>query len=323
MGNKIIVHVVCFLMGIALSANVAFAETYPSRTVYFVAAESGGATDIVARLIAMHLTEQWGEPVVVENRDPTVGGQYVSQRPPDGYTVLFAGTTSWIVPLFRPMPFNPAKDVAPVTMVSDSPLLLVAQSSFPAKSLAEVIAMAKAKPGQLNYGIAGAGSAGDIAAQLLNSMAGISVERIPFRGAAQSLNALLGGEVQLTFATAPSVQAFIKSGMLKVLAVTSAQQSPALPGVPTVASAGFPGYQVGSQIGVFVPTNTPQPILGKLNQDIVRVLAMPDVKSRLEKLGDQVVGNSPKELAANMKAEVDLVTKLVKKTGSPAQQNSH
>jgi tripartite-type tricarboxylate transporter receptor subunit TctC len=308
-------RVFCFLVSFALSANAAFAQTYPSRTVYFVAAESGGSTDIVARLIGMHLSQLWGQPVVIENRDPTIGGQYVSQRAPDGYTVLVAGTASWILPLFQPMPFNPAKDVAPVTMVSDSPLLLVALSSFPAKSLGDVIKMAKAKPGQLNYGIAGTGSAGDVAAQLLNSMAGINIVRIPFRGAAQSLNGLLGGEVQLTFATAPSVQAFIKSGRLKVLAVTSAQPSPIAPGAPSVASVGFPAYRVGSQIGVFVPANTPEPIIRKLNQDIARVLAMPEVKAQLVSLGDQVAGGSPKELAAAMKAEVDLVTKLIKSNG--------
>jgi tripartite-type tricarboxylate transporter receptor subunit TctC len=313
--NKIMVRVLCLLMGFLLGANVVSAQTYPARTVYFVAAETGGSTDIVARLIGTRLSQLWDKPVVVENRDPTVGGQYVSQRPPDGYTVLVAGTASWILPLFQPMPFNPAKDVAPVTMVSDSPLLLVALSSFPAKSLADVIKMAKAKSGELNYGIAGTGSAGDVAAQLLNSMAGINIVRIPFRGAAQSLNGLLGGEVQLTFATAPSVQAFIKSGRLKVLAVTSAQPSPIAPGAATIASAGFPAYRVGSQIGVFVPANTPESIVRKLNQDIVRVLAMSDIKTQLTSLGNQVAGGSPKELAAAMKAEVDLVTKLIKNKG--------
>jgi len=305
---------ICFF-GLVLHANVASGQVYPSRTVRFFSSEVGGATDTIARLIASRLSDHWGRPVIVENRNVTIGGQMVAHSSPDGYTVLITGSTLWISPLFERMPFDPLKDFAPVTMVSNEPVLILVKPTLPVRSVRDLIAMAKTKPGQLNYGTASTGSAGYLAAEFMKSMARIDMVRIQYKGAAESLDALLGGEVQLSFASAPSAMPLVKSGALKPLAVTSVQPSEVAPGVPTMASAGFVGFEVGSQIGMFVAAKTPATIVHQLNRDVVRVLAMPDVKGKLLNLGTEIVADSPEQFAAVMNSQTIRVRKLVKDEG--------
>jgi tripartite-type tricarboxylate transporter receptor subunit TctC len=305
---------ICFF-GLVFHANIASGQVYPSRTVRFFSSEVGGATDTIARLIASRLSDQWGRPVIVENRNVTIGGQMVAHSSPDGYTVLITGSTLWISPLFERMPFDPLKDFAPVTMVSNEPVLILVKPTLPVRSVRDLIAMAKTKPGQLNYGTASTGSAGYLAAEFMKSMARIDMVRIQYKGAAESLDALLGGEVQLSFASAPSAMPLVKSGALKALAVTSVQPSEVAPGVPTMASAGFVGYEVGSQIGMFVAAKTPTTIVHQLNRDVVRVLAMPDVKEKLLNLGTEIVADSPEQFAAVMNSQTIRVRKLVKNEG--------
>jgi len=303
------------LLGLMLDVHTGFAQAYPSRPLRFVSSDIGGASDTAARLLAAHLSESWGQAVVVENRNLTLGGQIVAQSSPDGYSALFSGSTFWTEPLFQKMPFDPAKDFAPVTMVSSSPALILVQPAFPAANVTELIALAKSKPGQLNFGTASTGSSGHLAAELLKSMAGINIVRIQYKGASQSLTALMGGEVQMSFASAPSGMPYVKTGRLRALAVTSARPSAVAPGIPTVASAGLPGYEVASSVGMFVVAKTSRNIITQLNRDVVRVLVRPDVKEKILSLGSDVVANSPEQFGSAMKSEVARIGKLVKEAG--------
>jgi tripartite-type tricarboxylate transporter receptor subunit TctC len=272
-------------------ARVAAAQPYPVRPIRLVTAEAGGGNDVQARLIAQGLSMRMGQRVVVDNRPSgVIPGEIVSKAAPDGYTVLLYNNTFWIGTLMQKTPYDVTKDFSAVVWVSSTPNVLVVNSAVPVKSVAELIALAKANPGDLKY-----------------------------KGAAQGLNDLIGGRVQLMFPTSVSVMAFLRSGQVRALAVTSAEPSTLTPGLPTMAAAGLPGYESIAIYGVFAPAATPQPVVQKLNTEIVRVLSAPDLKDRFFNIGMEPVGRSPDQLAATIRSDMSRMAKVIKDAGIRAE----
>ena len=300
--------------------GAAASPTYPTKPVRIVGSEPGGGGDFVSRLVAPGLTAALGQPIVIENR-PTgvIQGEIVARAAPDGYTLLVNSGSMWIGQLLaaNKVPYDALKDFAPITLAVATPSVLVVHPSLPVASVKDVVALAKARPGALNYSSGSTGSStGYLAAELFKSMARVNIVHIPYKGSGPALNALVAGEVQVAFATAGTVAAHIKSGRLKSLAVTSAQPSALFPNLPTVASAGFPGYESATIYGMFAPANTPVAIINRLNQEIVRILLNnSDVKTRLLNASIEAVGSTPEELGAAVKSEMARLGKIIRDTG--------
>jgi len=314
--------VMMFSVGLlAAGAGVASGQDYPNKPVRMVTAAPGAAGDFVARLVALGLTESWGQQVIVENRGGSgvIPIEIVAKALPDGYTLLVFGTTLWLLPLIQKVSYNPIGDFSPITLAAVTPLLLVVHPSLPVKSIKELIAWAKAKPGELNYASGISGSATHLPAELFKAMAGVNIVRVAYKGGAPAISALIGGEVQVMFATASGAGPHVNSGRLRALAVTSAQPSALFPGLPTVAASGLPGYDAASIMCIFAPAKTPAALVGRLNRDIVRVLNKADVKERFIKAGSEVVASSPKELAAAMKSDMATMGKVIRDAGIRAQ----
>ena len=300
----------CFLI---LAANAALGQDYPTRPIRISTVQLGGGTDPTARLIASGISGPLGQSVIVENRPTILAIENGMKAAPDGYTVLVVGSTLWTQTLLQLKPaWDPINDFAAVTMASSAPVVIVAHPSLPVKSLKELIALAKARPGELNYSMSTIGVNSHLGGELLKTLAGIKIVGIPFKG---SVTGLLGGEVHIGFEGTPAVMHYIKSGRLKALAVASAQPSALLPAVPTAAAAGLPGFQSGSAQGVWVPPKTPAPIIRRLNQEIVRFLNVPDTRQKILDSGAEPVGNSPEEFAAFIKADLVMWSKVVKDAG--------
>lgn len=256
------------------------AQEYPYKPIRIISSEPGGAGDFSSRIIAPALSVALGQPVIVNNRAGVSQAEIVSNGLPDGYTVLIDGNSFWIGPLVRKAPYDPVRDFAPVTSLSSSPNILVVHPSVAANTVKDLIALAKAKPGVLNYGSSSAGTAAHLSAELLKSMANVNIVRVAYKGGGPALTALLGGEVQLVFATATSVTQHIKSGRVRALAVTTAQPSALVPGLPTIAASGFPGYESTFMQGVWVPIRTPASVVTRLNKEFVLVLRSTEVKEK-------------------------------------------
>lgn len=296
--------------------SVVSAQNYPAKAIRVVAAEPGGGTDFVARPIAQGLAGPLGQPVIVENRPTSVIAETVARSPADGYTLLVAGTILWLSPFLRDnLSYDPVRDFAPISLTNRSPNILVVHPSLPATNVKELIALARRKPGALNYGTAGAGTSPHLAGELLQSMAGIKLMHIPYKGAGPALIALIRGDMQLAFPNAGSASPHLKSGRLKALAVTSAQPSVLLPGLPTVASSGLAGYESVSIFGLFAPAATPRAIVSRLNEEVVRIFNGTDLKERFLNAGSEVVASSPEQLAAAIKLEMTVLGKLIKDAG--------
>ncbi len=298
-----------------LGAGMVFGQNYPNKPIRIVASAAGGSGDFAARLIAQGLTGALGQQVVVDNRGGIIPGEIVSKAPPDGYTLLIDAASFWIGPLLQETPYDPVKDFAPVTLTDSAPNVLVVNPSLPVKSVKELIALAKARPGELNYGSSSTGSTPHLAAELFNNMAGVKIVRVPFKGSGPAVISLLGGQVQLMFATAGSVAPHVKSGRLRALAVASPQPSALAPGLPTIAASGVPGYEAVAFEGMFAPAKTPVAIIDRLNQEIVRVLNRAEVKERFFNAGVETVGSTPEEFAAAIKSNVAKWGKLIKDAG--------
>ena len=292
------------------------AQEFPTRPVRIVTSAVGGTTDLVARLIAQGLTASLGQQVIVDNR-PTgiIPGEIVVKAPPDGYTLLFSGSSLWMMPLLQKVPFDPVKDLAPVTLASSTPNIVVVNPAVSATTIKDLIALAKAKPGALNYGSGATGASSHLGAELFKYMAGVNIVRIPYKGQGPAVLGLLGGEVQMSFATSASVAAHIKSGKLRALAIGTAKPSALAPGLPTVAESGLPGYQSASNAGMFVPVRTPARLITLLNREIVQALNKQEVKDLLFRDGTEVAGSSPQEFAASIKAEMASLGKVIKAAG--------
>jgi len=304
-------------MLLALGTVIASGQEYPTKPVRIVTAAAGSGNDFTARLIAPELSSRLGQQVLVDNRGGgVIAIDIVAKAPRDGYTLLFYGSPLWVLPLLRAnLPYDPVKDFSAITLATEAPNVLVVHPSVPARSTKELIALAKARPGQLNYGSGSTGSTSHLAAELFKAMAGVNLVRIPYKGAASALVALLSGEFDLIFPSASSAVPYVKSGRLRALAVTSLQPSALAPGLPTVTSAGLPGYKSSSILGIFAPAGTPKSIISLLNREFVRALNNPEVKRRLFVSGVEAVGSSSEELATTMKSEMIKWGRLIQDRG--------
>jgi tripartite-type tricarboxylate transporter receptor subunit TctC len=309
------------LLVLALGIGGAHGETFPSRPVRLIVPFSaGGAVDVPARLIAQKLGEVWGQGVVVENRPgagSTIGADLVAKSPPDGYTLLLTSNTHVIsANLYRKLAYDAIADFEPVIEVGSAPNVLVVHPSFPARTVGELIAQARAKPGAIDYGSSGNGSSQHLFCALFASMAGIRMNHVPYKGSGQATTDLLAGRVPVSCPGVNNVLPYVKSGKLRALAVTSARRSAQLPEVPTLAEAGVAGYDATLWIGVLAPKGTPGPVLGKLRADIARVLALEAVKQGLAAAGTEVHARSGSDLAALMREENLRWGKLIAESGA-------
>jgi len=301
------------------------ADAYPAKPVRFVVAfPPGGGTDIIARAIAQKLAERIAQQVVVDNR-PGAGGNIgtdiVAKSAPDGYTMLMgsAGPLAINASLFGKMPFDPIKDLAPVTLAASTPNVLVVHPSLRAATVKELIALAKARPGEINFASSGHGTPAHLAGELFNSMVGVKMVHVPYKGAAPALADLLGGQVQLMFSTMPPALPHVKDGKLRALAVTSAKRSPAAPDLPTLDEIALPGFEANTWHGVVVPAGTPATIVARLNREIVAILHLPDVVERFSSQGAEALGSTPEEFAAYIRSETLKWAKVVRDSGAKAE----
>ena len=308
----------------AMAGVVHAADTYPSRPIRMIVAyPPGGGTDQVGRVLADQLTVTLGQNVVVDNRGGAtgnIGTELAARAVPDGYTLLMGNVApnAVNVSLFKKLGFDPVKDFAPVSLVAVTPNILVAHPSMPVKTIKELIAYAKAKPGTLNFPSAGVGSSSHLAGEMLKSLAGISMVHIPFKGGGPALVAVIAGEVQIMFATMPAAMPHVKSGKVKPVAVTTAKRSQAMPELPTIAESGVKGYEASTWYGLLAPAQTPPAIVTRLHADTVKILAGP-TRQRLEAQGFEPEGGTPAEFAAYIKTEIVKWAKVIKDAGIPAE----
>ena len=294
-------------LGISLVA--AAQDTFPSRTVYIIVPfPAGGPADLLPRMLGEKLSQKWGQSVVVENKpgaSGNIGMAFVAQAPADGYTLGLAPTGNLTVnpTLFKHLTFDTARDFQPVTLLANVPNVLVVNPSVPAKTFQEFIAYAKANPGKLNFASPGAGSGAHLAGELLNLDAGIRMVHVPYKGIAPAVNDLLGGQVQLMFSGVSAIVQQVKTGKLRALAVAGPHRLAALPGVPTIAESGFPGFDVTSWYGIVAKTGTPPDVVQKIHDDLVWALNQPDVEKKLEGFGLEPVGDTPQQFQAVIDSE--------------------
>ena len=308
-----------FTIAAALLAfnSAAQTERYPLKPLRIVTAEVGGGNDYSSRVIAAGLTSALGQQVVVENRGgtPVNSVDSVMRAAPDGYTLLLNGSNMWMLQYMRDnVPYDMLRDLAPVTLATSSPCILVVHPSLPVKSVKELIALARARPNELNYAAAPGGLI-HIAAELFKSIAGVKMVHVAYKGGGPSLNALFAGEVQLMFPTAGTVAAHLQSKRLRALAVTSAQPSKLFPQLPTIAATGLPGYESVGRFAVFAPLKTPEALVARINQEIVRVLAREEAVTRLNAAGIEPVGSTPVQLTVVIKSEMATLGKVIRNAG--------
>jgi tripartite-type tricarboxylate transporter receptor subunit TctC len=301
------------LSGVAVAADT---QQYPNRPIRFVTAAVGGGIDFTARLLSQGLSERLNQQVVVENRGGTnVAPQTVAKGTPDGYTLLVHNNTVWIAPLLDNVPYDHWTELTPITLTARSPNILVVHTSLGVNSVKELIAKAKAAPGEINYASGPIGASNHVAAEIFKAMAGVNLVRIGYKGGGPALNDVVAGQVKVMFATTGSVTGHVKSGRLKALGVTSAEPSALVPGMPTVASLGVPGYSAEAIYGMWAPAKTPAPILARIQQETVRVLNTPEVKERFLQSGVETVGSTPEQFATAIKAESTRLAAIFKSVG--------
>ena len=313
---KITLMLLCFWLQLGIVH-----AAYPDKPIRLVVAfPPGGGTDIIARIIAPELSKKLGQSIVIENRggaSGNIGTEAVVTAAPNGYTLLMGNVApnAINVSMFKKLPFNPEKDLAPISLVAITPNILVANLSLPVKSVADLLALAKASPGKINYPSAGNGSSSHLAGVLFDSMGGVSMTHIPYKGGGLAMNDLLGGQVDIFFATMPAAMPFVKSGKLRPLAVTSERQSLAMPGLPTISESGLQGYSATTWYGLYAPKDTPPDIINRIHQTLVEVLKNPELKEQLIQRGFEPVGNSPKEFASFISSEIIKWGKVIRIAG--------
>ena len=300
-----------------LGPGAVFGQGYPIKPLRFLTTGVGGSTDLAARTVAQGLVDSVGWNVVVDNRGSTiVSAEVVARAATDGYTLLVSTDGLWRGPLFQKMSFDPVKDFAPITLVSRSPNILVVHPSLPVKSVKALIALAKARPGELNYGAGATGASTHLASELFNLMAGVKIVHVPYKSSGPAATAIVSGELQVMFGTTGTVAIHVKSGRLRALGISTAQPSVLAPGLPTIAAAGnLPGYESASTAGVFAPTGTSQAIIKRLHEEISRVLLRPEVKERFFNQSVEIVGGSPEEVAAFIRSDVATTARIIKEAG--------
>lgn len=295
-------------------AGIAFGQNYPTRPLRIVTGAPASSAEFAARMVGQGITASLGQPVVIDPRPAggaTVFGEIVARAQPDGYTLMIIGSTLWLGPLFRKAPYEAQRDFSPISVLADSPNILVVHPSLPLNSVKDLIDFAKTKTGVLNYSTSGIGASPHLAAELFKAMAGVHITHIPFKGASASIIGVMGGEVHLSFASAASVSAHIQSGKLKAIAVTSAKPSALFPDLPVVGAT-VPGYESGGATGFFAPANTPAAIIARLNREVTGFLTRPEVKEKFLAIGLEVVASKPQQLAATLKSDVIKWGKVIK-----------
>jgi len=298
-------------------AGPVFAQSaYPNRPIHLISPFSpGGGSDIVARLISQKLAESWGQQVIVDNRpggNTIIGTDALAKSPPDGYTIMMAGSGHVLVPLLMKVPYDPIKDFAPVATIASGELILVLNLAVPANNLRELIALAKSKPGQLNYATYGSGSASHLGMELFSSIAGIKMQHIPYKSGPPAIADLIGGQVHMYLSVIPSVLPHIKAGRLKAIAVSGETRSSAVPQVPTFTESGVPGVEAKYWHSILAPAGTPKAIIDKMSTEIARILALPDFKEKLQSQGLDPFVSTPDQFAALLNAAKSRYAKIIK-----------
>jgi len=301
--------------GVVLHA-ASHAQAYPVKPVrWIVATPPGGGADILSRALGQKLTERWGQPVVVENRGGAggiIGMEAAARAAPDGYTVLM-GTTNFTVnaAIRDKLPYDTLKDFTPITLVANQPFLFLIHPSLPARTLREFIALAKARPGQINYASTGTGGGQHMSMELLKTMTGIDLVHVPYKGSAPGTTDLISGQVQATLASVLTAGEYVKTGRVRALAVTTARRSQLFPDLPTIAEAGVPGFEFTAWFGVLAPAGVPSAIAGILHDDLVKVLTLPEVRQQIAAQGADIVGSSQAEFAQRIRSEIPKWKKLI------------
>ena len=310
-------------LGLSAGGRVAAQAGYPERPIRIVVPVApGGGTDFVARLLAEKLAPALGQPVLVDNRpggSGNVGVRQVVESPPDGYTLVMPITSLPISPSLQKLPFNPVKDLAPITLAGTLPLVLVVHPSLPATTVREVIALAKARPRTLNFANSGVGTTAHLAGELFNRMAGVEMVSVNYKGGGPAVTDLLGGHVQLYFSTIPSVIQHVKSGKLRAIAVTGRQRSSEMPEVPTVIESGLRDFEVTSWFGLFAPAGTPRAVIERLNRESVAALAQADVRQKMAGHGVDAASSTPEALGQLLASEIERWGKVIREAGIKAE----
>jgi tripartite-type tricarboxylate transporter receptor subunit TctC len=313
------VTTVCLSAAFTCALGNAVAQQYPSKAIRFVVPYvPGGGTDTVARLTGQKLSEALGQAVVIDNRPGAggvIGGEIVAKSPPDGYTIMLASSSPITVAphIQKRMPYDPLKDFTPVTLIAIVPALLAVHPALPVKSVKDLIALAKVKPGALTFSSSGNGGTGHVSGEMFKMLAGVDMLHVPYKGTAPATTAVVSGEVSLTFGNMISLLPQVKMGKLRALAVTTAKRSPVLPNIPTVAET-LPGYLSGPWYGVLAPAGLPPAILSRLNQELVKVVHSREVSDSLRSEGAEPIGSSPAEFAAHIKSELERMGKVVRQS---------
>ncbi len=314
-------RVAAAVLGAMAASGAAHAQTYPTKPIRFIVGFApGGATDIIARALAQKLSDAFGQQVVVDNRaggGGTIAATMAAKSPADGYTMLM-GTISTLatnVSTYKNLPYDPLRDFAPVTLAAATPYFVTVNANLNVATLKEFIALAKAKPGQLNFGSSGAGGGAHLSMELFRAMAGLDMVHVPYKGAAIALTEVMAGQIQMSFTQPLVVLPHLKSGRVRALAITSAKRSTALPEFPTIAESGVPGYESSSWQGIVVPAGTPAAIVTKLHAELVKGLHARDIGERLAAEGTDSGGNSPAEFGAYIKREIEKWARVVKSAG--------
>ena len=309
---------------VAALAIGAHAQTWPNKPVKIILPfPPGGSTDLLAREVALGLTNANGQQFVVENKPgagSTLGTAFVAKAPPDGYTFLFTSSHYAIVAtLYKNLPYDAKKDLAPVSMVADIPVVLVANAAVPAKNVQELIALAKSKPGTLNFASSGAGGVAHLSGELFKALAGVDLRHVPYKGGAPAMQDLLGGHVQLMFDAISTSLPNIRAGKLHALAWTGKTRSPILPDLPTIAESGVPGYASAAWFAMFAPAGTPKDIVQKLSTQVKTIVANPALRERQLGLGVDLVGSTPEALETQLSEEIVKWAKVIKDSGAQAE----
>jgi len=297
------------------------AEAYPDKPIRLIVPQPpGGTSDILARVLALKLAENLRQQIIIDNRagaSGTIGTDLAAKSPPDGYTLVLVYTTHATTPgIYGKLPYDPVADFAPITLAAAAPLLLVVHPKIPVTSVKELIAYAKTRPGELNFCSAGNGSGSHLAGELFNTMTGVKLTHITYKGSGLAITELIGGQVQLMFAGIVPIDPHVKSGRVRSIAVSSAKRSVAIPQVPTIAESGLPGFEVVGWYGVLAPARTPHPIVVRLHNELVKILQTQDIRDRLLSEGAEPVGNTPAEFTAFIKTDIGRWAKVIKAAGA-------
>ena len=308
-------------LAVAQAASTSSGPAYPEKPIRMILAVPAGATpDVTARLVMPGLSQLLGQPLVADNRGGAgglIGAELAAKAAPDGYTLFISSPGALtILPHLRKVPYDTLKDFAPVTLISVGPFVLITHSSVPVKTVKELIALARAQPGKLNYASAGNGVANHLAMELFKQMAGVDIVHVPYKGAPQAVTDVLAGHMNMMFNSIAPIIAHIRAGRVQVLGISSSKRSSQMPDVPTISEAGVPGYEAENWFGLFAPARTPQRIVARLNEAVVKIVRSPEIQAQFTALGADAVGNSPEEFAAFVRRDMERYARVVKLSGA-------